>query len=403
MEKRTYLLIVCLLPMLALSQYNQWTKKADFTAGKRERAVAFSIGDYGYVSTGIDTAEILLKDLWQYDPNTDTWMQKADLPGAARRDAIAFSVNGKGYVGTGIDNANALLGTKLKDLWEYDPTTNSWTQKADFPGSGGNGIYFATAFSADNKGYICGGKWGPSLYSSQLWEYKPSSDQWIQRANFPAGVRYQLSSFSIGNQGYVGLGANQDVYKKDFYRYNPGSNQWTQIADFIGSERGSACSFSINNRGFICLGTNGGLLGDLIEYNPEINEWEVRCAYGGSERKNAISFVVNNRAFVGLGKGYSGKKASIQEYAAPNYANLNETELDCQIYPNPSKGILRVSTETYMEEIQLLDAFGKGCYRQTLSKSNFLELNLTHLPTGVYYARILVSNGQYIQKQIIIE
>ena len=38
----------------------------------------------------IDTAEILLKDLWQYDPNTDTWMQKADLPGAARRDAVAF-------------------------------------------------------------------------------------------------------------------------------------------------------------------------------------------------------------------------------------------------------------------------------------------------------------------------
>jgi len=111
MAKRAYLLVVCLLPILAFSQFNQWTKKADFTAGKRERAVAFSIGDYGYVSTGIDTAEILLKDLWQYDPNTDTWMQKADLPGAARRDAIAFSVNGKGYVGTGIDNANASLGT----------------------------------------------------------------------------------------------------------------------------------------------------------------------------------------------------------------------------------------------------------------------------------------------------
>ena len=403
MKKRIYVLIVCLLPTVAFNQYNTWAKKADFTAGKRERAVAFSIGDYGYVSTGIDTAEVLLKDLWQYAPNTDTWSQKADLPGSARRDAIAFSVNGKGYVGTGIDNANALLGTKLKDLWEYDPSTNSWTQKADFPGSGGNGIYFATAFAADNKGYVCGGKWGPNLYSSQLWEYKPSTDLWIQRMNFPGGVRYQLSSFSIGNQGYVGLGANQDIYKKDFYRFNPGSNQWTQIADFIGSERGGASAFSMNNRGFICLGTNGGLLGDLIEYNPELDEWEIRCAYGGSERKNAISFVVNNRAFVGLGKGYSGKKASIQEYAAPNYVGLYESNHSCQIFPNPSKGNLRIYTEISIEELQLFDAYGKCSFENADVNSNYMELDLCHLPTGVYYARILVSNGQFIQKQIIIE
>jgi N-acetylneuraminic acid mutarotase len=403
MKKRAYLLVLCLLPMLAFNQFNTWTKKADFIAGKRERAVAFSIGDFAYVSTGIDTAETLLKDLWQYNPQLDTWTQKADLPGAARRDAVAFSINGKGYVGTGIDNASALVGNKLKDIWEYDPTTNTWTQKADFPGSGANGIYFATAFTADNKGYICGGKWGPNLYSSQLWEYKPSSDQWIQRANFPPGVRYQLSSFSIGNQGYVGLGANQDTYKKDFYRYNPGSNQWTQVADFIGSERGGASSFTLNNRGFICLGTNGGLLGDLMEYNPELNEWEIRCSYGGSERKNAVAFVVNGRAFVGLGKGYSGKKASIQEYAAPNYAGLEEAQIFCQISPNPSKGILRVSTEISIEQLDLFDSYGKSCFHHTANKSNQLDLDLSHLPTGVYYARILAINGQLIQKQIIIE
>lgn len=403
MKQNICFLILIIVPNFLVGQYNTWTKKNDFIAGKRERAVAFSIGNYGYVSTGIDTAEILLKDLWQYDPNTDTWNQKADLPGPARRDAVAFSVNGKGYVGTGIDNASALVGNKLKDIWEYDPTLNTWIQKADFPGSGGNGIYFATAFSADNKGYVCGGKWGPNLYSSQLWEYKPSSDQWIQRANFPGGVRYQLSSFSIENQGYVGLGANQDIYKKDFYRYNPGSNQWTQIADFIGSERGGACSFTINHRGFICLGTNGGLLGDLNEYNPELDEWEVRCAYGGSERKNAVAFVVNERVFVGLGKGYSGKKSSFQEYTAPNFAGLEETQNFCQISPNPSKGILRVATEIPIEQLQLFDSFGKSCFQQTLNKSNNLELDLTHLPDGVYYARILIANGQFLQKQIIIE
>jgi len=402
MNRNIYFLLSICFPLFVNAQYNTWTKKADFTAGKRERAVAFSIGDYAYVSTGIDTAEILLKDLWQYDPNTDTWTQKADLPGVARRDAIAFSVNGKGYVGTGIDNANALIGSKLKDLWEYDPATNAWTQKADFPGSGGNGIYFATAFSADNKGYICGGKWGPNLYSSQLWEYKPSADQWMQRANFPPGVRYQLSSFSIGNQGYVGLGANQDVYKKDFYRYNPGANQWTQIADCIGSERGSACAFALNNHGFVCLGTNGGLLGDLLEYNPETNEWELRCAYGGSERKNAVAFVVNGRAFVGLGKGYSGKKASFQEYAAPNYAQLLELENACEIYPNPSNGQIQLKTEISLESIQVYNQLGSLTFEQLVSNpSDFMDLS--HLSVGVYHVLLKTTSGQTIQKQLLID
>lgn len=401
MKRNIYLWCLSLFPFLLNGQFNTWTKKSDFMAGKRERAVAFSIGDFAYVCSGIDTAETLLKDLWQYNPQLDTWTQKADLPGLARRDAVAFSINGKGYVGTGMDNANALLGNKLKDFWEYDPNNNTWTQKADFPGSGANGIYFATAFAADNKGYVCGGKWGPSLYSNQLWEYKPTIDQWIQRANFPGGVRYQLSSFSIGAYGYVGLGANQDIFKKDFYRYNPGSNQWTQIADCIASERGSACAFSLDNRGFICLGTNGGLLGDLVEYNPEINEWELRCAYGGSERKNAVAFVVNGRAFVGLGKGYSGKKSSIQEYSAPNYAALSEVEFTCEMYPNPSTGIVQLKSDEPLEAVRILNPFGALTFEQKMSSSTDL-LDLTHLSPGVYQLMFITKMGQTFQKQLMI-
>jgi N-acetylneuraminic acid mutarotase len=57
----------------------------------------------------------------------DTWTQKADFGGTARYGAFAFSINGKGYLGTG-DNNNVLY----KDVWEFDPLTHSWTQKADF-------------------------------------------------------------------------------------------------------------------------------------------------------------------------------------------------------------------------------------------------------------------------------
>ena len=86
---------------------NTWTKMSDFSGLKRERAVAFSIGDYGYIGTGIDTAEVVYNDLWKYDATLDAWSQVASLPGSVRRNAIAFSINDKGYIGTGINSSQA--------------------------------------------------------------------------------------------------------------------------------------------------------------------------------------------------------------------------------------------------------------------------------------------------------
>ena len=71
---------------------NYWTKKTDFTGLKRERAIAFTVDDFAYIGTGVDTAEFVHKDFWQYDPIVDVWVQVADLPGTARRNASAFSM-----------------------------------------------------------------------------------------------------------------------------------------------------------------------------------------------------------------------------------------------------------------------------------------------------------------------
>jgi len=402
--KQFIFLLIGILPFFAVSQTeNFWTKKTDFPGLKRERAVAFAIGDYGYICSGVDSAEVVLNDLWQYNPANDTWTQKANLPGSVRRDAIAFAINSKGYVGTGIDNDESMLGTKLNDFWEYNPTTNTWTQKADFPGSGGLGIYFATGFNIDSKGYICGGKTGPNTYTSQFWEYKPSIDEWTQRTNFPGGVRYQLSSFSVGYYGYVGLGANQDVFKKDFWKYNGGTNEWTQIANLPAWERGGACTFSIGESGFVCLGSNGGVLSDLWEYKPELNEWFVRATYGGSERKNAVSFVVNNRAYVGTGKGISGKKASMYEYTPKQelmagISQLNTVEFS--LYPNPSNGSFQLqSNSKNIETLRICTTDGRCIETIKYNGIQPIVLNRSDFSNGIYFVSCVDQNGSVLGTQ----
>lgn len=376
-----------ILPLTVFSQTeNFWTKKNDFGGLKRERAVAFSIGDYGYIGTGVDTAEVVLKDLWQYDAVNDLWVQKADMPGSVRRDAISFTIGNKGYVGTGLDNDESFAGNKLKDFWEYDPATNNWTQKADFPGSGGLGIYFSTGFSIDSKGYICGGKVGPNTYSNQLWEYKPTINQWTQRANFPGGVRYQLASFTIGYNAYVGLGANQDIFKKDFWKYNPGTNQWSPIADLPASERGGACTFTIGNRGYVCTGSDGGLLEDLWAYNPSTDQWSIRAPYGASERKNAVAFVVNNKAYLGTGKGFSGKKQNIEEYTPYDLLGIEEMSTNSfSVYPNPAHQSFTIESENILvNRFQIYSSDGRLIKEIEYNQAKKKVIQCEDLNAGVY-------------------
>lgn len=380
----------------ALGQENVWVKLNDFIGGKRERAVAFSINGYGYVGTGTDTAEVVRSDFWRYNPSSDSWTQIAPIPGPARRDAVAFELNGFGYVGTGISDHISANGNILSDFWRYDAVMNEWDSIAPFPGNQGGGVYFSTGFSVGGKGYVCGGKTGNSTYTSELWEYKPTNDAWFQRASFPTGIRYMLSSFAIGNFAYVGFGATQDVYKRDLYRYNPGNNQWDQMPDLPGNVRGSATTFVLQDKGYVCGGNDGGLLDDLWEFNPVNEEWTLKAYFGGSERKNAIAFSINHEfAVVGLGKGYSGKKESLYAYYPSYYLGLKPSlSGEIQLFPNPGRINIQLrNLPPDYERIECISFQGLTVFStNSVPASDAFE----SLPSGLYYLKVYRKNQDLI-------
>lgn len=381
---------------ISMAQSNTWVKVSDFSGGKRERAVAFSIGEYGYVGTGTDTAEMVRKDFWKYNASTDSWTQVAELPGLARRDAVSFTLNNLGYVGTGISDDVSSLGVLLNDFWSYNPLLNHWDSVAPYPGNQMNGVYFATGFSVGGKGYVCGGKTGSSAYSSELWEYKPSIDTWIQRASFPTGIRYMLSSFAIGNFAYVGFGATQDVYKRDMFRYNPGNNTWTPMPDLPGNVRGEACTFVLQDKGYVCGGYDGGLLDDLWEFDPTDNSWEIRSYFGGSERRNAISFSLNNSfAVVGLGKGYTGKKESIYRYYPLSYLGNEEENISpFSVAPNPSTSEVKIQGPLdQIETLKCANLQGQVVFEWTPNQG---PLILPNFEQGSYILNIKVLHQQEV-------
>ena len=373
------------LPFIGFTQdQNFWVKKNNFPGLKRERTISFSILNKGYVGMGVDTADNVMNDLWEFDGPTNSWTQKANLPASVRRNAIAFSIENLGYVGTGMDSAVATTGQKLADLWAYDPITNQWAQKANFPGANGTGIYFATAFSMNNKGYVCGGKIGPNNYSDEMWEYKPSIDTWTQLSNFPGGVRYQLSSFVVQNKAYIGLGVDQNIYRQDIWEYNPANGFWTQKIDFPGGVRGAASTFTLKQRGFITLGGDGGYKKDLWEYNPFTDSWSIRSEFGGSARKNAFAFTIGNFAYIGTGKGASGKKESVYQYIPYNLLNVETAKfVDFSVYPTPCfNGILNITTKEF-GFISIYSLEGREVFRQKTS-NDITTINLSDQKPGTY-------------------
>ncbi|MBK8414048.1 MAG: hypothetical protein IPL22_05740 [Bacteroidetes bacterium] len=210
----------------------------------------------------------------------------------ARQAAVAFSIDGRGYVTTG-------SGTSLlNDMWEYNPSTNTWLGKTPLPGIG---RMYATGFAIGGKGYVGTGTAGLSGLLNEFWQYDPVNDSWLQRANFPGGPRQEATGIAIGNFGYLGLGSAQGTYLFDWYQYNPATDSWTIKAPFLGGPREEASQFTIGTSGFVGTGYDGLSAGvmkkDFWEYRPdsttsinEIAESDVSITMNASNSSLTVAF-----------------------------------------------------------------------------------------------------------------
>lgn len=300
MKKNLTLLIAIIAIAVATHAQNTWTQKADFSGNGRGGAVGFSIGDKGYIGTG-SNSQTWYKDFWEYDPDIDAWTQKADVGPNARRWAVGFSIGNKGYIGTGQGD-----GHVAKDFWEYDPVTNVWKPKSNF---GGTARRLAVGFSIGDKGYIATGINDQCciILTNDLWEYDPSSDSWTKKADFPGTKRLDAIGLSIGNKGYVGLGIDCEYCggTDDFWEYVPATDSWLQRADFPGGARADAMAFSIGDKGYVGTGSyqdydSSIIYGDFWEFDPASNTWTQRADFGGGARSDAVGFSIGNQGYAGI-------------------------------------------------------------------------------------------------------
>ncbi len=243
---------------------------------QRYRAVAFGLGNYGYVGLGQDRNGIYYKDFYRYDVAANTWSPGGNwnsFPGAARAGAVAFVIGDHAYVGTGKDGFST-----YQDCWSYS-ASEGWKQQPNPPG---NSKTDAVAFVINNKGYIVTG----SDFSGTVLDDFVSFDP----ANPDPNKKWTLLS-PISNR-------SQDSFDDDY-------------SDIV---RRQSVAFVINNKAYISTGVGGtgGLSVKTWMFNPAESSgssigglWHRRSDYetnlGKQNKRGAIAFSLNGLGYIGLG------------------------------------------------------------------------------------------------------
>lgn len=179
----------------------------------------------------------IFKDTWEYEPATDTWKQMDDYPGDARINAIAFAIGNYGYVGTGQSKDDK----QTKDFYRFDPTAASGNQWTIVNGFGGQKRTGGLSFIIDNVAYIVGGT-NNGKDVDDFWKFDPSKSEenkWVRLRDitdqssddydddYKSITRTYGCAFVIDDQAYITLGQTASgSFRSNYWIYYPAKDLW---------------------------------------------------------------------------------------------------------------------------------------------------------------------------------
>lgn len=251
----------------------------------------------------------------------NVWVEKEKSPLEARYDMSGFEINGKAYLGLGLGEST------FTDWWEYDPTSDSWSKKKDFPGKT---VRWGICTSTDSKGYIGLGyatTYEDEVYenerSEDIWEYDPLDDAWIKIPQFPGGSLIDAAAVTLGSDLYIVGGYKVDqkepfnnnegcVYlEKEVWQYNSATKVWMQKTS-VPTPMSGACyqarnmvsGISDGEHAFVSFELDRSIRDQLWRYDPVNDDWELEIETPGWPGVGRVSFTLHGLIYVPLDNNF---------------------------------------------------------------------------------------------------
>jgi hypothetical protein len=178
----------------------------------------------GYSFDNADGELRITRRVWAYDPASSRLILRAEMP-KNTADGVTGVINGKLYVLPGDcagdfwpDPHYCAVGP-IRQLFRYNPVTNTWTTLASAPhfhAKGAGGVI-------NGKFYVAG---GGGNGSTTLDVYDPLSNKWKTLAPLPAPRLFAVGAVLNGKLWVIGSNGSNRLT----YAYNPVTNSWATRA-----------------------------------------------------------------------------------------------------------------------------------------------------------------------------
>jgi N-acetylneuraminic acid mutarotase len=361
-------LIVIGNPVSGAADQNTWVEKAPMQVARSGLGVAavngkiYAIGGttasgftpsghgayaYGYNVGGVSTNE-------EYDPETDTWTNKASMPTPRLAFGIAVYKNKIYCIG---GQANISF-TGINEV--YDPATDTWETKAPMPTPRG----WVKANAVNGKIYLMGG-YGLSFSSdsSKFNEvYDPETDSWTTKTPSPDVPinSNNLASAVFDNKIFLFGGLTQDKHYQLNQIYNTETDTWSAGSyppSSIGGGAAASTTGAFAPKRIYAMGVSAGLGTDAPlrtnrVYAPKIDSWsayadmpEIRYNFGIAVVDDTL-YVIGGHTYNSLAGGPYAPVAWNEQYVPLRYGTPDPSYVPPDLTP-PEIAVLSPENLTY--------------------------------------------------------